>query len=243
MSAVLLEPTPVPEVSDGMIVRVIYLGQEKMRYVNLDPQGRQGRPEWWNGTTWQDIPCTCTDPFEDERHKPRCQYDGIAYRLECGKEAFMPIEAARCWFGDERSQENMTTGLSRTRIRAWVNDRQTEVRRLRTLYDNRMGDELTIHGQPIVELYTIDDNQRIPTVLDDPLGTNSNPAQMSEAEQSNLYVLIAKQQAQLDQMRRQMEAQNSRPKSSRAPAPTPVDEESDEIDPVPLGSLPEDPNG
>jgi hypothetical protein len=245
VTVVMLDPPKtVPTVPDGMIVRVIYQGRQKVDWKWEDNMGRKVHPEWWNEETgqWQLKPCACTEPYEDERHQPIVAYDGIPYRLECGKDQYMPIEAARAWFGDERSKHEMGTGLNRKGIRAWMNDRQTEVRRLRCIYDNRTGDERTIINHPIVEIYTLD-GDRVPMVLDDPLGLESTPATQSVADQQELFRLIAKQQAQLDQLRRQMEAQRNGGPRRRAPEPTPREDDERDEEPVSLHDLPEDPNG
>jgi hypothetical protein len=244
MTVVLLEPPKlVPSVPDGMIVRVVYQGRQKVNWVWEDLMGRKVHPEWYNDETgeWQPKPCACTEPYEDDRRQPIITYDGIPYRLECGKDQYMPIEAARMWFGDERSKHDMGTGLNRKGIRAWMNDRATEVRRLRCLYDNRTGDERAIIGHPVVEVYTLD-GDRVPMVLDDPLGLESTPATQSVADQQELFRLITKQQSQLDQLKKQLDAQRNGP---RRPQPREAPREDDEgpEENVSLGQLPEDPNG
>lgn len=244
MSAVLLEPTPVPAVNDGMIVRVVYLGRQKVKWVWEDQMGRKVHPEWWDDSIqqWVETPAVCTEPYEDDRHQPLITYDGIPFRLECGKDQYMPIEAARLWFGDERSKHQMDTGLNRKGIRAWYDDRATVVRRLRCLYDNRTGDERTIIGHPVVEVYTLD-GDRIPMVLDDPLGLQSTPATQSVADQAELFRLIAKQQQQLDQLKRQLDAQRGGGNGRKLPAAQrrEEDEDDDGREDVPINKLPEDP--
>ncbi|HXA31490.1 MAG TPA: hypothetical protein VNV87_04455 [Acidimicrobiales bacterium] len=236
-------PTPVPAVADGMIVTVVYLGQQKLNYHWNDPAGRNVTPQWWDGASWSDTPVVCQDPYSDSRGQPRCIYDSIPYRLEVGRECHMPIEAARYWFGDERATTDMSTGLNRKGIRAWVNDRPTEVRRLRCLYDNRLGDENTIIGHPVVEVFTID-GERVPMVLDDPMGINSTQATQTVADQDHLMILIQKQQAQLDQLRRQLDANKAGGTKARAPKAEPRDEDEDpDLATVAISELPEDPNG
>jgi hypothetical protein len=246
MSAVIFETTAVPEIADGMLVQVIYKGQQKIRYRFVDAQGRSVVPEWWDEDKgeWVEHATVCTEPYADVRGKPKVVYDGLPYVLEVGNErCWMPIEAARSWFGDERSTEAMDTGLSRKGIRSWVNDRPTEVRRLRCLYDNRMGDENVIIGYPVVEVYTLE-GERVPMVLDDPMGVNSTPAKMTVADNDHLHMLIAKQQAQLDQMRRQIEANAPSSQRPRAPKATKrEDDEEPEERTVPIDQLPEDPGG
>lgn len=245
MTAVILEaPTPVPTVADGMIVRVVYQGRQKVNWVWEDTMGRKVHPEWWNDETgqWQLQPCSCTEPYEDDRRQPLITYDGIPYRLECGKDQYMPIEAARMWFGDERSKHDMGTGLNRKGIRAWYDDRQTVVRRLRCLYDNRTGDERMVINFPIVEVYTLD-GDRVPMVLDDPLGLQSTPATPSIADQEEVYRLIAKQQQAIDQLKRQLDAQKNPGPRSRAPAPTPREDDEPPERIVDIDGIPEDPGG
>jgi hypothetical protein len=121
------------------------------------------------------------------------------------------------------------------------------VRRLRCLYDNRLGDELQIIGHPIVEVYTLEDGSRVPMVLDDPMGINSTPAAMSQADETDLRRILAKQAAQITQMQRQLDAQSIGKVRGRAPEPKhraeQEDTEPDDPELVGLGNLPEDPNG
>lgn len=247
MTAVIFDNTAVPEIADGMLVQVIYKGQQKIQYHWLDGAGRSVLPEWWDDKAkeWVREPTVCTEPYADARGKAKVVYDGLPYVLEVGNErSWMPIECARYWFGDERSTEAMDTGLNRKGIRSWVNDRPTEVRRLRCLYDNRMGDENIIIGYPVVEVYTLE-GTRVPMVLDDPMGVNSTPAKMTVADTDHLHTLIARQQSQLDQLRRQIEA-NANPGPQRPKSPKArqrEDEEEPEERTVPIDQLPEDPGG
>lgn len=125
------------------------------------------------------------------------QWDSRKYTAPVGGEVFMPFEAAKLWLGDPRAAESISSHRDITGMVSWIPDRATEVRRLRALYDNQFGDERTITGHPVVEVYT-QAGDRIYTVLDDPNGERVAPAVSSVMDHAALLDQVKRQQATID---------------------------------------------
>lgn len=130
-------------------------------------------------------------------------WDSKQYKLEPGKDAFVPFEAACLWFGDPRSGNAVASLRNQHGLVSFVPDRDTEVRRLRVKYGNIGGDERFVDPAPSVSVYDLE-GDRITTVLDDPEGANVTVASPSVAEQSDLVALVQKQQRQIDLLLSQM---------------------------------------
>src|SRR4051812_31898248 len=96
-------------------------------------------------------------------------WDSKQYKLEPGKDTFIPFEAACLWFGDPRSTNSIQSIKNQHGMVSFVPDRDSEVRRLRVKYGNIGGDERYVDPGPSVDLFDLEGNQ-ITTVLDDPEG-------------------------------------------------------------------------
>jgi|SRR5215471_2215684 len=147
----------------------------------------------------------------------RMMYDSRNYNLVPNEDQFVPFPAIALWFGDPRSAAAVGSLQDERGVRTWVPDRETEVRRLRAKYDNRMGDESLIENHPSVEIYTLD-NERVYTVLDDPTGDRVIAAVSTVADQRDLAALVAKQQLQIEALTQIVTASQS---SGEAGIPTP----------------------
>lgn len=259
MTAVLLDAaTPVPKIADGMTVHVVYKGRQKIKWEWEDSMGRRVHVEWWNEdtSTWQRKPVMCTEPFtwadpdgvSRPEGRPILMYDSVIYPLAVNRDAYMPIEAARCWFGDERSREMMGTEQTRRGTVAWMNDRATERRRLRCLYDNRLGSEEEIIGHPVVEVYMIE-GERVPMVLDDPLGRLSTAAGTTVASAETMLAQLKAATERISQLERQVGLDTGKilgPRRIKAPKEDPrygEEDTSPDAKDVGLEGLPEDPSG
>lgn len=124
-------------------------------------------------------------------------WDGRNYKLEPGKDQFVPFECATLWFGDPRSTNLVQSAVNDKGIRSFIPDRESEVRRLRVKYGNQGGDERYVQVHPFVEVYDVEGN-RINTVLDDPDGETINVATPTVADNRDLQSLIERQQKQID---------------------------------------------
>lgn len=127
----------------------------------------------------------------------RVQWDGRTYTVKPNSETFMPFEAAKLWFGDPRSGGAVASHRDVMGLVSWIPDRATEVRRLRALYDNQMGDERTILNHPLVEVYT-QAGTRVYTVLDDPDGERTSPAVQTVADHAGLLAQVQRQQQTIE---------------------------------------------
>lgn len=125
-------------------------------------------------------------------------YDSRTYRLEPSKAVPMPFAAACLWFGDPRASESVQSLRDARGLVAFIPDRDTEVRRLRAKYDNQMGDERVITGAPSVSLYSIPENERIYTVLDDPDGDRVIESSTTIQDQADLLAMVNRQQKQIE---------------------------------------------
>lgn len=164
---------------------------------------------------------------QDERDW-RFMWNSRPYPLPAGGDVLMPFECAALWFGDPRSSTNVMSIRDEQGVVTWVGDRATEVRRLRTKYDNQFGDETQIVNAPKVEVYDLDDN-RIYTVLDDPQGDTTSLVTNTVADQATL---LAQLQRQDRMIRALMEAQGMDPNAdpnALVAQPNTFDEDDDKI--------------
>lgn len=124
-------------------------------------------------------------------------WDSRQYRLEPGKDTFVPFEACCLWFGDPRSTNSIQSAKNQHGIVSFIPDRDSEIRRLRVKYGNIGGDERFVDPAPDVTIYDLTGEQ-IVTVLDDPSGDSITVAQPTVVDQSNLIATIERQQAQIN---------------------------------------------
>lgn len=121
------------------------------------------------------------------------QWNSRKYPVEVGGKTHVPFEAAANAFGDPRAAENMGSFKDEAGNVGFILDRATEVRRLRTLYDNQVGPENQILYAPHVSVSDLDGNA-ISTVLDDPEGASVHPVITTATDKSALEAQIAKLQ-------------------------------------------------
>lgn len=124
-------------------------------------------------------------------------WDSRQYKLEPGKDTFIPFEAACLWFGDPRSSNSIQSIKNQHGMVSFVPDRDSEVRRLRVKYGNIGGDERFVDPGPSVDLYDLEGNQ-ITTVLDDPEGDDVTVATPTITDQNSLVEMVARQQRQIE---------------------------------------------
>lgn len=128
------------------------------------------------------------------------------YHIPVGRRNIVPFEAMSLRFGDPRSGENITAiktadgGAS-----GWIADRKSEVARLRLLWgahaDNYPRfDDISV---PHVVVSTLE-HEPITTVIDDPEGKETLPIQQTESDRDSLLALLDRQQAQIDELRQQL---------------------------------------
>lgn len=134
------------------------------------------------------------------------KWNSRSYRLHPGREVFIPASCAFLWFGDPRASSVYQSIADPDGTRMFVNDRATEVRRLRIKWGAGMeGDEASFDGVavPTVEVWTAE-GERITTVLDDPDGRNVISASPSIQDDEGLRALVAKQQQQIEAMKQHL---------------------------------------
>ena len=131
----------------------------------------------------------------------RGMWDMAEYVIPPGGTDFMPFEAMKLFFGDPRATSQVRSMRDSRGLAAFLPDRAGEVRRLRLLYDHGFGDYTGREGPDIVwirdkipwmKVETLD-GVRIYTVLDDPAGTHTLPAQTTEAEDTDLRETVIRQ--------------------------------------------------
>lgn len=139
--------------------------------------------------------------FDDE-HPLDLMWDSRKYTIPAGGEGFAPFNAIALALGDPRSAEAMQSIKDEAGNVGFVLDRATEVRRLRTKYDNQTGNEGEILYAPQAEVYDLEDN-RIRTVLDDPQGEAVIPIETTAVDRDALYAQIARQQRMIEMLAEQ----------------------------------------
>lgn len=164
------------------------------------------------------------------------QWDSRKYNLVPGQDCFVPFEAAVNMFGDPRSGERIVSNRDERGQVGFIPDRATEVRRLRTKYDNLFGNEAIVENYPLVEVYELD-GTRITTVLDDPQGESTTPVVKTVREDNELLEIVKRQQATINQL---MERVGILPDGSLVqqdtpapPSPAAIPEPSDDIPELP----------
>lgn len=153
------------------------------------------------------------------------EYDSRRHVVEPGATRPIPFEAANVYFGDPRSTGMIAAKRDSVGRVQFIPDRATEVRRLRTLYDNRSGDERVIENHPNVRVTDYDGNV-IPTVLHDPAGDMVNVAVPTISENEQLREMMRRQQQTIDLLAQRLGVD---PTSGRELAPSEIDTADDGI--------------
>lgn len=126
-------------------------------------------------------------------------WDAKPYTIEVGKEGFTPFEAMSIAMGDPRSGEVVTTVRDEAGNVQFILDRATEVRRLRVLYDNKIGDEGQILYAPDATVTDLEGNE-IKTVLADPEGESVITAPTTILDRDQLLAQVQRQQRMIEQL-------------------------------------------
>jgi hypothetical protein len=124
-------------------------------------------------------------------------WDSRPYVCPVGKETFVPFEAMMVAFGDPRSTENMRSIRDVAGNVMFVSDRATEVRRLRTLYDNQIGPEDQILFAPEATVADVE-GEAISTVLNDPEGEAVYPVPTTALDRDQLLAQLQRQQRMIE---------------------------------------------
>lgn len=166
------------------------------------------------------------------------EYDSRRHVIEPGATRPIPFEAANVYFGDPRASGVIAAKRDSVGRVQFIPDRATEVRRLRTLYDNQLGDEREIVNHPQVRVTDYDGNL-VPTVLHDPAGDSVTTATPTISENEQLREMLRRQQQTIDLLAQRLGVD---PTSGRelAPSEVPADEQSHEPPVVTDSTLPED---
>lgn len=138
------------------------------------------------------------------------KWNSRKFTLQPDKEMFIPAACAFCWFGDPRASSVYQSILGEDGTRMFVNDRLTEVRRLRIKWGAPIeGDERTFDGVPVpnVEIWT-QDGERVVTVIDDPEGKNVISASPSVSDDEGLRELVRKQQRDLEMLKARLDMED-----------------------------------
>jgi hypothetical protein len=177
----------------------------------------------------------------DDEKPLTLMWDSRPYLCEVGKETFVPFEAAMVAFGDPRSATNMATIRDQAGNVMFVSDRATEVRRLRTLYDNQVGPEGEILYAPDAEVTDVE-GEPITTVLTDPEGESVTPVETTVLDREQLLAQLQRQQRMIEQLAAAQGIDVSSDDTGTTPADdtTPVDDTSTLPPADPFAQPPED---
>lgn len=144
-------------------------------------------------------------PFKDG-------YANVTYVLPPGKDVFVPYDAAVLWFGNpdvfdvSARQRGRTDFYHRLRLRYGAFDDH------RILADGSevrfTADELWEENKPQVEVYTLE-GERLHTIIDDPEGTNVDPAQTNPGEAQGILARMGQLEAELGLLRQAQAAQTA----------------------------------
>lgn len=133
----------------------------------------------------------------DEEKPLVLAWDARQYPCEVGKEAFVPFEAMSLAFGDPRSGAVVSTPRDPAGNVMFVADRATEVRRLRSLYDNQFGDETEILYSPEADITDLEGNE-VTSVLKDPFGDKVTPIVQTPYDRDQLLSQLKRQQQMIE---------------------------------------------
>lgn len=144
-------------------------------------------------------------PFKDG-------YANVTYVLPPNKDVFVPYDAAVLWFGNpdvfdvSARQRGRTDFYHRLRLRYGAFDDH------RILADGSevrfTADELWEENKPQVEVYTLE-GERLHTIIDDPEGTNVDPAQTNPGEAQGILARMGQLEAELGLLRQAQAAQTA----------------------------------
>lgn len=135
----------------------------------------------------------------DDRTPLTLMWDARPYVCKPGESVFAPFEAVSIALGDPRSGESVQSQRDEAGNVLFVLDRPTEVRRLRTLYDNQLGDEAVILFAPIAEVEDLE-GKKIRTVIDDPEGQTVTPVQTTVLDRDQLLSQVQRQQRMIERL-------------------------------------------
>lgn len=127
------------------------------------------------------------------------QWDSRRYEIPVGGSAFVPFDAMSNAAGDPRAGASMRSYRDESGNTGFILDRATEVRRLRTRYDNQMGDEEVIYFAPRMTVVDLEDNL-IRTVLDDPSGESVLPITTTLVDRDALLAQVQRQQRMIEML-------------------------------------------
>jgi hypothetical protein len=154
----------------------------------------------------------------DEEKPLNLAWDSRVYTCEVGKEAFVPFEAMWLAFGDPRSGSNVASIRDAAGNVMFVSDRATEVRRLRSLYDNQFGDETEILYAPEADITDLE-GEEIITVLKDPFGEHTTPIVQTPYDRDQLLAQLKRQQQMIETLAQAQGIDLGDPATSTEPAP------------------------
>jgi hypothetical protein len=149
-------------------------------------------------------------------------WDARQYPCEVGKEAFVPFEAMSLAFGDPRSAANVASIRDVAGNVMFVSDRATEVRRLRSLYDNQFGDETEILYAPEADISDLE-GEEITTVLKDPFGDKVVAIVQTPYDRDQLLAQLQRQQKMIETLAASQGIDLNDPETVSEPAPEPTD--------------------
>lgn len=169
------------------------------------------------------------DEFDDETPYT-FMWDSRPYRAEVGKETFVPFEAVAVALGDPRSSGSVASIRDEAGNVSFVVDRETELRRLKVLYDNELDDDDLPYFAPKFKVTDLE-GEEVKTVLDDPAGDSVVVAQTTIMDRDQLMQQIQRQQRLIEQL---ADEQNIELPSDE-PEPESSTTEPDAFDEVPEG--------
>lgn len=139
------------------------------------------------------------DVNRDEDEPFVLMWDSRRYEIGVGDSAFVPFDAMALAAGDPRSGEAMRSYRDESGNTGFILDRATEVRRLRTRYDNQLGDESVIDFAPDFSVTDLEDNV-IRTVLDDPQGDSVLAVVTTVVDRDALLAQVQRQQRMIEML-------------------------------------------
>lgn len=185
--------------------------------------------------------------YNDASTEPlRIQYASRPYVLRPGVPTPIPQTAARLWFGDNRCIMGKPRNVRDAdgQVIGSIHQRENEVRRLRQKWGLPFGDERTflnsdgVLGVPDVTLTSLDGNEEMLTVLQDPLGNGGVLPGSSVPGQDDF--------ARIEYLAREMQLLKDRMTANEAADDPDIDPNDVPVDEVrastPSFIVPDDPN-
>lgn len=178
------------------------------------------------------------DERRDEQTPLALVWNARRYEIPVNGSQFVPFEAMANAFGDPRSTENMSSYRDEAGNVGFIVDRATELRRLRTLYDNQFGNESEVKWAPEATVEDLEGNP-IRTVLDDPQGEAVTPVTTTALDRDQLLAQVQRQQRMIELLAQQAGIDLNNPHLvAQEPAAPPEEEPDKPVDP--FAELPED---